>query len=85
MHADALAVRRGETRQREIVQVDESAQQIAGRIDFDGEPSLGKVDLHFIGAFLQTAAHLRFVLAQQVLDELVARVVGNPLGGIHET
>ena len=85
MHADALSVCGGEPGEGEIVQVDESAQQVAGWIDFGGKPPLGEIDLHLVGPLLQTATHFGFVLAQQVFDELLARITGNPLGRVHET
>ena len=59
-----LPVRRGKTRQCEVVQIDEAGEQAAGRIDLDGKPSLGEVDLHLVRALLQAPTHFGFVLAQ---------------------
>ena len=74
MNADALPVVRGKTRQREIVQVDEAGEQVAAGIDLHRQPALREIDLHLVRALLQAAAHLGLVLAQQVVDELFARV-----------
>ena len=74
----------GEARQRQVVQVDEAVEQVPGRVDLHRQPPLGEVDLHLVRALLQAAAHLGLVLAQQVVDELLARVAGDPFGRIHE-
>ena len=58
--------------------------RFAGRIDLDRQPSFGEVDLHLMRALGQAAPDLGLVLVQQVVDELLARVAGNPLGRIHE-
>ena len=62
--ADALAVLGGEPRQREVVQVDEAVQQVAGRVDLDRQPALREVDLHLVGALAQAVADLGLVLAR---------------------
>ena len=81
VHADALALGVREPRQREIVEVDEAVQQLPGRIDLDREPPFGEVDLHLVRALVEAAPDFRLVLAQQVVDELLARVAGNPSAG----
>ena len=43
-------------------------------IDLDRQPAFGEVDLHLVRPLAQAAADLGLVLAQQVLDELLARV-----------
>ena len=55
-----------------------------GGVDLDRQPTLREVDLDLVGALLQAAADLGFVLVQQVVDELLARVAGNLVGRIHE-
>ena len=67
------AVLGGEPRQGQVVQVDEAVQQVAGRVDLDRQPPLGEVDLHLVRALPQAGADLGLVLAQQVVDELLAR------------
>ena len=84
VHADALAVLGGEPRQGQVVQVDEAVQQVAGRVDLDRQPPLGEVDLHLVRALPQAVADLGLVLAQQVVDELLAGVAGDLVGRVHE-
>ncbi len=60
-------------------------EKISGRIDLDRQPSFREVDLNVVGAFLQAAANLRFVLVQQVLDKLLAGLTRNLGGWIQET
>jgi len=84
VHADAPALLDGETRQRQIVQIDEALQEIPRGIELDRQPSFREVDLHAVRTLLQTVANLRFVLAQQVINKFIARVAGNPLGRIHQ-
>ncbi len=57
---------------------------VAGRVDLDRQPPLGEVDLHLVRALPQAAADLGLVLAQQVVDELLARVAGDLVGRVHE-
>ena len=51
MHPDALAILGGESRQREIVQIDEAVQQISGGIDLDRQPAFREVDLNLVAPF----------------------------------
>ena len=53
-------------------------------IDLDREPAFGEVDLHVMGALRQAASDLRLVLAQQIMDELLARVSFDIAGRIHQ-
>ena len=62
-----------------LFKIDEAVQQIPGRIDLHRQPAFGEIDLHLVRAFFQAAADLGFVLAQQIVDELLARVTGNCL------
>ena len=59
-------------------------KQLARRIDLHRQSSFGEVDLNRVRAFLEATTNLRFVLPQEILDELLARVSGNLLGRIHE-
>src|ERR1700685_3165388 len=77
MNADALSLLDGKPRQREVVQLDEIVQEIAGRVDLDRKTTFREVDLYFVRALPQAVADLRFVLAQQVVKKLVAGVAGN--------
>ena len=74
----------GEPRQRQVVQVDEAVQQVAGGVDLDRQPPFGEVDLDLVRALPQAAADFGLVLAQQVVDELLAGVAGDLLGRVHE-
>ncbi len=84
MDPDAPACFGRETREREVVQVDEAVEQIPGGVDLHGQPSLGEVHLHLVGAPGQAAPYVGFMLAQQIVDELLARVAGNALGRVHQ-
>jgi len=50
---DAPALFGREAREREIFQIDEAVQEVAGGIDLYGEPSLGEVDLHRVCALFR--------------------------------
>ena len=78
------AVLGGEPRQREVVQVDEAVEELAGGVDLDRQPPLGEVDLDLVRALAQAVADLGLVLAQQVVDELLAGVAGDLVGRVHE-
>ena len=84
VHAETQALRRRESRQRKIVQIDEAVQQIPAGINLHRQTSFRKVNLDLVGALLQTIAHLCFVLVQEVLDERFARIAGNLGDGIQE-
>jgi hypothetical protein len=53
VHADALAVLRGESRQREVVEVDEAVEEMPGRVDLDRQTPFREVDLNLVRALLQ--------------------------------
>ena len=84
MDSDALALLGGEPGQRQVVEVDEAVEQMSGTVHLHREAAFREVDLHLVSARVQTAADLGFVLGQQVVDELLARVAGDPAGRIHE-
>src|SRR5438445_1692246 len=73
-----------ETGQREVEEINEAVQQVPRRIDFHSQASFGEVHLHLIGALFQAAPYLGFMLAQQIVDELLARIIRNSLGGVHQ-
>src|SRR5437867_1989090 len=54
------------------------------RIDLYGEASFGEVHLHLIRALLQAAPYLGFMFAKQIFDELLARIIRNCLGRVHQ-
>ena len=84
MNPDAPALFRRKTRQRQIVEVYKTVEQLAGRINLHGQPCLGKVDLHLMRSLLQAPSYLGFMLAQQIFDEFLARIIGNVLGRVHQ-
>ena len=84
VHADASALVVGKARQRHVVQVDEAVQEVAARVELDRQPAFREIDLHCVGAQIQARPDLRLMLAEEVGDELLARVVGDLVGGIHE-
>src|SRR5258708_8319608 len=84
MHPDAAALFGRETRQREIIEVDEAVQEMSGGIDLYREASFGEVHLHLASALVQAAPDLGFMLAQQVVDELLARIIPNLLRRVHQ-
>jgi hypothetical protein len=63
--ADAPAVLGREAREGEVVQVDEAVEQLAAGVNLDGQPPLGEVDLHLVGALAQATADLRLVLGSR--------------------
>ena len=84
VHSDPLSILGREMREGKIIEVDEAMQQLAGRIEFHRQPPFREVDLNFVRALVQAAADLGFMLAEQVFDELFARVAGNLLGRVHQ-
>ena len=55
-----------------------------GGVDLDRQPALREVDLDLVRALPQAGADLGLVLAQQVVDELLAGVAGDLVGRVHE-
>src|SRR2546428_12335157 len=55
-----------------------------GRINLYGQASFGEIQLHLVRALLQAAPYLGFMLAQQIFDELLARIIRNCLGRVHQ-
>src|SRR5580658_5189261 len=84
VYPDSLALRMGEARQGEVVQVNESRQKRPGWIELDREPGFGEVNLYLVGAFFQAATHLSHMLVQEILDKCRARITRNALIRIHE-
>src|ERR1700730_16228443 len=85
MNPDALALFRRKPRQREIVEVNEAVKEVPRGIDFHSQASFGEVHLNLMRALFQAAAYLGFMLTQQILDELVARIISNALDWVHQT
>src|SRR5687768_5495375 len=85
VHADAFAIVIGKSRQREVVEIDEAMEKLAAAVDYHGQPRFGEVDLHLMCTFCKAAADFGFVLAQQVVDERLPRIVRNAIRGIHQT
>jgi len=52
MNPDALALLWRETREREVIQVNETVKEPPGGIDLYGKPRFGKVYLNFMRSFL---------------------------------
>src|SRR5207237_6249561 len=84
MDPDAPALFGREPRKGEIVEVNEAVKEMPGGIDLDGQPCFGEVHLDLMRALFQAAAYLGLMLAQQVVDELVARIIRYPLC-VHQT
>src|ERR1700674_3548529 len=84
MNSDTPALFRRETRQREIVEVNETVKQLSGGVDLHGEPRFGKVYLNFMRSLLQATPYLGFMLAQQIFDELFPRIVWKAVGRVHQ-
>jgi hypothetical protein len=49
-------------------------------IDLHRQTCISKVYLNLVGALLQTTSYLGFMLAQQIVYELVGRIILNTLG-----
>src|ERR1700730_14137567 len=58
---------------------------MTGGVDLYGQPSFGEVHLNLMRALFQAAPYFSFMLTQQIDDELVARIISNALGGVHQT
>src|SRR5260370_23412618 len=85
MGADADGLFRREPGQGEIVQVNKAVKEMPGRIDLYRQPPLSEVHLNRMRSLSQAPSYLAFMLVQQILDEVLARIVGNPLAGVHQT
>ena len=85
MDPDAPTLIWGEAREGEIVQVNEAVKEMARGIDLHGQPSFGEVHLNLVRALFQAASDLGFMLAQKIVDELLARIIRNALGWVHQT
>ncbi len=75
MDPDAPALLWREPRQRKVVQVDEAVEKISRGIDLRVQPSFGEIDLNLVGTLFQAAPYLGFMLVQQIVDELLARII----------
>src|ERR1700676_1446372 len=84
MDPDAPALFGREPRKREIVEVNEAVKEMPRGIYLHGQPSFGEVHLDFMCALFQAAPYLSFMLAEQIVDELLSRIIRNPLC-VHQT
>ena len=84
MHADPLALLGGELLKHLVVQIDERTQQLPGRVELDGEPALGEVDLHAVRAAVQGAADVGGRLVHQVCQERLPRVAVDAAGRVDQ-
>ena len=84
MHADAPALEGREPRQCEIIQIDEAVKEVPRGIDLDCQPPLREIDLDFVCALLQATPDLGFVLVQQVVYELLARIARDLVGRVQQ-
>ena len=74
-----------ETRQREIVQVNKAIKEPPGGIDLHGQPCFGKIDLNLMRPLLQATTYLCLMLAQQIFNELLVRIIRDAFGWVHQT
>src|SRR5438105_15602408 len=81
---DTLTLRRRESPQRKVVQVDKAVEQKTGRIELHREPPFREVDLDLACSFLPTPTNLGIMLAQEVVDVFVPRVSGKLIRGLHQ-
>jgi hypothetical protein len=70
---------------RDIVQVNEAVQKKPGGINLHGQSSFGEVHLNLVRTLFQAAPYLGFMLAQQNVHEMLARIIQNRLVWVHET
>ena len=56
----------------------------AGWIEFYCQPPFREIDLNFVRAFFETSANLHLMLAEQIIDEFLARVSWNIFCRIHQ-
>jgi hypothetical protein len=68
---------RREVVEHAVVQRDELLEEPAGRIQLEGQPPFGKVDLHAVGAAIETLPDVVHRFAHQIREKGVARVSGN--------
>ena len=84
MNAQAQTIRRGKAAQRNVVEIDEAREQLAARINLHRKAAFGEIDLHTMRTLLQTTTYFRLVLAQQIIDELLPRIVRKAFRWIHQ-
>lgn len=64
----------GEVGENLVVQVDEGLQELLARVELDGEPPFGEVDVEVVRARLQAPANVSACLPHEVRDEGLLRV-----------
>src|SRR5687768_11703075 len=85
MNSDTRSFFGREVRQCKIVQINKGMKEIPRRINFDGKPTFGEVDLDGVRALAQAITDFVFMLAQKILDKLFTWVACNFLCWIHKT
>jgi len=81
--ADLGAFLVGQPAQDLVVQVDERIEEAARRIELERQARLGEIDLDG-RASLEAATDLGGRLSDEVLDERLAGIAGDPVPGIHQ-
>lgn len=76
MHADAAALVVAEVSEHVIVEIDELLEQSAGRVELQGEPTFGEVDLHRISAGVEAATDVGDGFSDEIGTELLWGVAG---------
>lgn len=84
VYADALPFVGCELGEYLVVEVDERAQQLLGRVELDREPALGEVDLHVVRTTVQGAADVGGRLANEVGEECLFGVVVQAVLGVEQ-
>ncbi len=74
--ADSLSFFGRKAFQQQVIQLDETAEQLPRRVEPDRKPRLGEIDLHHVSAFLETAPDFALLLAEQVVEILFPRITG---------
>jgi hypothetical protein len=70
MDTDAVTVGYAEAVEDLVVEVDEGAQETAGRIEFEGEAAFGEVDLDGVGTGIEGAADVGSGFVDEVGEEV---------------
>ncbi len=82
--ADAGTLIRRKSRQCQVVEVNETGEQAALRINLHGKPAFREINLHAMSTFLKTASDFGFMFIQKIVDKLITRIVRNAPGWIHQ-
>jgi len=85
MDADAEALLGREPVEHLVIQADEALEQRSRGIELQREARFREIDLHAVGAQLQTFADVGGRLLDQIQQERLARIAGDVSGGIKQT